>query len=93
MRGFGSLVTFCVKGADWRATADVVDAVRIARIGPSLGGVESLIEQPLVMSDYEATPEERKAWGIPDNMIRIACGIENSEDLIADLKQALETTA
>jgi cystathionine gamma-synthase len=78
-----------VKDADWKETAAVVDRVRIARIGPSLGGVESLIEQPLVMSYYEATPADRAAWGIPDNMIRMACGIENSEDLIEDLDQAL----
>jgi len=63
--------------------------VQIPRIAPSLGGVESLIEQPLVMSYYECTPEERRQYGIYDNMIRLACGIENSEDLIADLKQAL----
>jgi cystathionine gamma-synthase len=90
MRGFGGLVTFLVKGADWKATAAVVDRVRIPRIAPSLGGVESLVEQPLVMSYYECTPEERRAFGIPDNMIRLSCGIENAEDLIADLKQALE---
>jgi cystathionine gamma-synthase len=90
MRGFGGLVTFLVKDADWRATADVVDAVRIPRIAPSLGGVESLIEQPLVMSYYQLTPEERAKFGIPDNMIRLACGIENPEDLIADLAQALD---
>ena len=90
MRGFGGLVTFLVKDADWRATADVVDAAKIPRIAPSLGGVESLIEQPLVMSYYEATPEERQEWGIPDNMIRLACGIEDQDDLIADLAQALD---
>jgi cystathionine gamma-synthase len=90
MRGFGGLVTFLVKDADWRATADVVDAVRIPRIAPSLGGVESLIEQPLVMSYYQLTPEERARFGIPDNMIRLACGIENPEDLVADLAQALD---
>ncbi len=89
MRGYGGLVTFLVKDADWRETADIVDAVKLPRIGPSLGGVESLIEQPLVMSYYEATPQQRKAWGIQDNMIRLACGIENTEDLIADLQQAL----
>ncbi len=93
MRGFGGLVTFLVKDADWRQTAAVVDAVRIPRIAPSLGGVESLIEQPLVMSYYEIPPEVRKQYGIPDNMIRLACGIENPEDLVADLKQALECTA
>lgn len=90
MRGFGGLVTFLVKDADWRATARVVDAVKLPRIGPSLGGVESLIEQPLVMSYYECPPEDRLRFGIPDNMIRLACGIENSEDLVADLAQALE---
>lgn len=90
MRGFGGMVTFLVKDADWRATADVVDRAKIARIAPSLGGVETLIEQPLVMSYYELPPEKRAEFGIPDNMIRIACGIENSEDLIADLAQALE---
>jgi cystathionine gamma-synthase len=90
MRGFGGLVTFQVKDADWRATANVVDAVRIPRIGPSLGGVESLIEQPLVMSYFECTPEDRQRFGIRDNMIRLACGIENTDDLIADLAQALE---
>lgn len=89
MRGFGGLVTFLVKDADWRATADVVDAAKIFRIAPSLGGAESLIEQPLVMSYYKRTPEERKQFGIPDNMIRLACGLENAEDLIADLGQAL----
>lgn len=90
MKGFGGLVTFLVKNADWRATANVVDATRIPRIAPSLGGVESLIEQPLVMSYYLATPEERREWGIPDNMIRMSCGIEDQHDLIADLAQALE---
>src|SRR5207247_7491107 len=95
MRGYGGLVTFLVrngagKPADWRQTANVVDACRIPRIGPSLGVVESLIEQPMIMSYYECTPEERRRFGIPDNMIRLACGIENTEDLIADLTQALE---
>ncbi len=89
MRGFGGLITFLVKDADWRMTADIVDRVKIPRIAPSLGGVESLIEQPLVMSYYEMSPEERRRYGIPDNMIRLSCGIENAEDLIADLDQAL----
>jgi cystathionine gamma-synthase len=90
MTGFGGLVTFLVKDADWRMTAEIVDRVQIARIAPSLGGVESLIEQPLVMSYYECSPEDRQRFGIYDNMIRVSCGIENTEDLIADLQQALE---
>ncbi|MGQ9576579.1 MAG: trans-sulfuration enzyme family protein [Thermoguttaceae bacterium] len=90
MRGFGGLVTFLVKGADAAQTARVVDAVRIPRIAPSFGGVESLIEQPIYMSYHDFTPEQRRAIGIPDNMIRLSCGVENAEDLIADLAQALE---
>ena len=90
MRGFGGLVTFLIKDADWRQTADVIDRIKIAKIAPSLGGVESLIEQPLVISYFECTPEEREKYGIPDNMIRMSCGIEDSNDLIADLKQAID---
>ncbi len=89
MRGCGGVVTFTVKGADWQQTARVVDALRLPQIAASLGGVESLVEQPLVLSYYEFTPEQRLALGIPDNMIRLSCGIENTEDLIADLAQAL----
>lgn len=93
MRGFGSLITFELRDADWRATANVVDRCRIPKIGPSLGGVESLIEQPMVMSYYELPAEERASYGIRDNMIRMAVGIENTQDLIDDLKQALEGAA
>ena len=90
MQGFGGLVTFTLKDADWQETAKVVDRVQLFRIAPSLGGVESLIEQPLVISYFECTPEEREQFGISDNMIRIAAGIENADDLIRDLEQALE---
>ena len=95
LRGCGGLVTFFIRGADggpadWRETAAVIDGVRIPRIAPSLGGVESLIEQPLVMSYWNYTPEERAGFGIPDNMVRMACGIEDASDLIADLAQALD---
>lgn len=90
MRGFGGLVTFTVKDADWKETSRIVDAAKISRIAPSLGGVESLIEQPLVMSYFHCTPEERVRFGISDNMIRMACGIENTDDLVADIAQALD---
>lgn len=89
--GYGGLVTFLVKNADWRETADIVDRVKIPRIGPSLGGVESLIEQPLVMSYFNHPPADRQRFGISDNMIRMSCGIEDTQDLIEDLKQALES--
>ncbi|WP_442511413.1 trans-sulfuration enzyme family protein [Novipirellula sp. SH528] len=90
MRGFGGLITFTVKDADWEETSRIVDAAKIPRIAASLGGVESLIEQPLVMSYYHCTPEDRVRFGIADNMIRMSCGIEDTEDLIADLAQALQ---
>jgi cystathionine gamma-synthase len=89
MQGFGGLLMFMVKDADWKATSRVVDAVKIARIAPSLGGVESLIEQPYVLSYLHYTPEQRQTVGIADNMIRLSCGIEDSADIIADLDQAL----
>ncbi len=90
MHGFGGLITFEIKDADWKRTARVIDRVQIPRIGPSLGGVESLIEQPMVMSYFNYSPEDRLKFGIADNMIRLSCGIEDTDDLIEDLQQALE---
>ena len=90
MKGFGGLITFLVRDADWKQTAAIIDACTIPKIAPSLGGVESLIEQPFVMSYFDYSPDDRKRFGIADNMIRMSCGIEDSEDLIADLKQALD---
>jgi cystathionine gamma-synthase len=92
MRGFGGLVTFFLRDAGWQQTAAVIDAVQIPRIGPSLGGVESLIEQPMVMSYWNYTPEERAGFRIADNMVRMACGIEDADDLIADLSAAFEVS-
>jgi cystathionine gamma-synthase len=88
MRGFGGLLTFTVRG-DAAAATRLVDSVTIPRIAPSLGGVESLIEQPLIMSYYSMTPERRRSIGIEDNMVRVACGIEDTDDLVADFQQAL----
>jgi cystathionine gamma-synthase len=89
MRGFGGVISFEVAG-DLEATSRVVDGCRIPQIAPSLGGVESLIEQPALMSFYELTTEERLMVGIKDNLIRYSVGIEDSDDLIADLAAALE---
>jgi cystathionine gamma-synthase len=89
MRGFGGVVSFLVRGG-LDETSRVVDACRLATIAPSLGGVETLIEQPALMSFYELTPEERLAIGIRENLIRLSVGIEDVEDLISDLSQALK---
>jgi cystathionine gamma-synthase len=89
MRGYGGVVSFEVRG-DLAAASRVVDACRIPYIASSLGGVESLIEQPAIMSFYELTTEERLAIGIKDSLIRYSVGIEDADDLIADLAQALD---
>jgi cystathionine gamma-synthase len=88
MRGFGGVVSFEIDG-DLDATSRVVDACRIPQIAPSLGGVESLIEQPALMSFYELSTEERLMVGIKDNLIRYSVGIEDADDLIADIAAAL----
>jgi cystathionine gamma-synthase len=89
MRGYGGVVSFEVRG-DLAAASRVVDACRIPYIASSLGGVESLIEQPAIMSFYELTTEERLAIGIKDSLIRYSVGVEDADDLIADLAQALD---
>lgn len=89
MRGFGGVVSFEVYG-DLSTASRLVDACEIPRIAPSLGGVESLIEQPALMSFYELTTEERLQVGIKDTLVRYAVGVEDADDLIADLEQALE---
>jgi cystathionine gamma-synthase len=89
MRGYGGVVSFEVRG-DIDAAARVVDACTIPHLAVSLGGVESLIEQPAIMSFYELTSEERLEIGIKDNLIRFSVGIEDADDLIADLAQALD---
>jgi cystathionine gamma-synthase len=88
MRGFGGVVTFEVDG-DLDDTSRFVDACRIPYIAPSLGGAESLIEMPAIMSFWDITPEQRRDLGITDSLVRFSCGIEDADDLIADLDQAL----
>src|SRR5258708_3755467 len=88
MRGFGGVVSFRLRGDERRASR-FVDACKLATIAPSLGGVETLIEQPAIMSYFELTTEEREAIGIFDDLIRLSVGIEDAEDIAADLLQAL----
>ncbi|MBK7155975.1 MAG: aminotransferase class I/II-fold pyridoxal phosphate-dependent enzyme [Sandaracinaceae bacterium] len=92
MTGFGGVVTFDLN-ADLAGTSAVIDACQIPRIAPSLGGVESLIEQPALMSYFELSTAQREAIGIRDSLVRYAVGIEEADDLIADLAQALQKIA
>ncbi len=90
MSGFGGVVTFETAG-DQGATTRLVDACRIPRIAPSLGGVESLIEQPALMSYYDVDPAAREALGIRGTLVRYAVGVEDVQDLRADLERAFAT--
>lgn len=94
MTGFGGVVSFEVdptraESAEM-AAAQVIDALTIPYNAPSLGGCESLVMQPAIVSYFDLTPAERAAIGIKDNLIRLAVGLEETADLIADLGRALE---
>jgi cystathionine gamma-synthase len=89
MFGFGGVVSFEIDGSI-EDTRHFIDALQIPIIAPSLGGTETLVEQPALMSYYELSTEERWAVGIKDNLVRLSLGVEDADDLIADLQQALE---
>jgi cystathionine gamma-synthase len=90
MRGFGGVVSFEIEG-DFETTGRFVDALQLPYIGPTLGGVESIVEQPAAL--FSLDPEERCKAGLKDNLVRYALGIEDHQDLIADLDQALSSIA
>lgn len=89
MDGSGSVISFLVKGGNDEA-ARFIDALEIFQITPSLGGTESLVTQMWIMSFFDFEPEERERLGIKDNLVRVALGGEDVEDLLADLEQALD---
>ncbi len=89
MKGYGSLITFLVRGGD-KETRKFIDSLKLFLITPSLGGSESLVTQMSMMSFFDYPEEYRLNIGIVDNLVRIALGLEDVEDLISDLKQALD---
>ena len=89
MSGFGGVVSFELD-TDLAGAGRFIDELQIPYIGPSLGGVETLIEQVALVSYYELSTEERAEIGISDSLIRLAVGIESADDLLADLAQALD---
>lgn len=89
MRGFGGVVSFEIDGDGERAYR-FIDALQIPTIGPSLGGVETMISPLAVMGYASVSPEERAALGIRDELVRLCLGIEDAQDLLEDLRQALE---
>jgi cystathionine beta-lyase/cystathionine gamma-synthase len=82
------MLGFYIKG-DIKKTNKFLSSLHIITLAESLGGVESLIESPALMTHGSVPPEHRKMLGIDDNYVRLSTGIEDIEDLIADLKQAL----
>lgn len=92
MRGPGGMLSFLVDG-DATTAAAVVDRLRVFSIAPSLGGAESLVTQPITTTHHGLDPAERTRRGIADSMIRLSVGLEDAEDLIADLAHALDGTA
>lgn len=89
MKGFGSVITFLIKGGD-RETRKFIDSLDLFLITPSLGGTESLVTQMAPMSFFDYSKDYRQSIGMVDNLVRIALGVEDVDDLIADLKQALD---
>lgn len=88
MKGYGGVISFELDG-DLDATSAFIDAVSIPLVASSFGGVESLIEQPALMSYFELSSEERLAIGIKDNLVRLSVGVEDAHDLMLDLGRAL----
>lgn len=89
MSGFGGMLSFCLKGNS-ENTKDFLRNLEIIALAESLGGVESLISLPAVMTHACLTKQEKARLGIVDNLVRLSVGIEDFEDIIADLEQALE---
>uniref|UniRef100_A0A7N0SWK2 plant cystathionine gamma-synthase n=1 Tax=Kalanchoe fedtschenkoi TaxID=63787 RepID=A0A7N0SWK2_KALFE len=90
MTGFGGVVSFEVDG-DLHRTIKFVDALQIPYIAPSFGGCESIVDQPAIMSYWDLTQAERVAYGIKDNLVRFSFGVEDFEDVKADVLQALDS--
>ncbi len=89
MSGFGSMISFELEGG-MEAGRLLMDGVRLATLAVSLGGVESLIEHPASMTHASLSPSDRRLAGFSDGLVRYSVGIEDVEDLIADLRQALD---
>ncbi len=89
MKGFGSVVTFLLRGDDAK-TRKFIDSLDLFLITPSLGGSESLVTQMWMMSFFDYPADYRKKIGMADNLVRLALGLEDVDDLLADLKQALD---
>jgi cystathionine beta-lyase len=89
MDDFGGMVSFTTKGNNYKEAIKIVENLKIFTLAESLGGVESLAGHPASMTHASIPKEERKKNGVVDSLIRLSVGIEDKDDLIADLKQAI----
>jgi cystathionine gamma-lyase/cystathionine beta-lyase len=89
MRGFGGMMSFTLKDDSMEAATKVLSSTKIFSLAESLGGVESLINHPASMTHASIPREQRIANGLADGLIRLSVGIEDAEDIIADLEQAI----
>ena len=87
MRGFGGMLSFSLRGG-FDAVRAALPRLRLAHLAANLGAVETLAGVPATTSHVECTAEERAAMGIPEALVRFSVGIEDADDLIADLEQA-----
>ena len=90
MRGFGGMISFTLVGNSMTEAHEVVKNVKVFALAESLGGVESLIGHPATMTHASIPKEEREKTGVVDSLIRLSVGIEDVDDIIEDLKQALK---
>ncbi|GAA0453338.1 cystathionine gamma-synthase family protein [Alkalibacillus silvisoli] len=90
MKGFGGMLSFSVKGG-LETVHQLLPKMKLAKRAASLGCVQTIIGPPRTTSHVECTPEEREAMGIPEGLIRYSAGIEDIDDLIADLEQAFNS--
>jgi cystathionine beta-lyase/cystathionine gamma-synthase len=90
MRGFGGMLSFTLKDESMETTNKVLSSTKLFALAESLGGVESLINHPATMTHASIPREERIKNGLSDSLIRLSVGLEDEEDLIEDLRKALE---
>jgi len=90
MRGFGGMLSFDLKGTVHDAMK-FTESLKVASLAASLGGVETLVSQPALMTHTQMSAEERAKTGIPDTLVRVSVGIEDSADLVRDFEQALSS--
>ncbi|MGF7078314.1 cystathionine gamma-synthase [Mucilaginibacter sp. UYCu711] len=89
MRDFGGMISITLKGADLKETFRIAGSFKVFTLAESLGGVESLINHPVTMTHASIPKEAREAVGVVDNLLRLSVGVEDVDDLLDDLKQAL----